>query len=213
VTGTERISYRSRSKRMLRFLAECRVTHATSVLDVGGNPAIWLTLPEQLRPRVTFVNMPRAAEPGDDREHLVFADGGRLPFGDRSFDVAFSNSVIEHVGSRENQQRFAGELRRVGRICWVQTPSRFFPVEQHLLTPFVHWLPFRLRAWIVRRWTVWGSLTHPTQEERQYYVEHFLEDIRLLGAKELVGLFPGCRLIRERTLGWTRSLIATTAAL
>ncbi|WP_255695553.1 methyltransferase domain-containing protein [Rhodohalobacter sp. 614A] len=44
-------------------------------------------------------------------------------FEDKSFDVVFSNSVIEHVGSFENQRRFADEVRRVGKAYWVQTPD------------------------------------------------------------------------------------------
>ena len=195
---------------MRRFLKECRVTPSTRVLDVGGNPAIWLTLPPEVRPSVTYLNMPRASEPADDRARLVFGDGTNLPFADQSFDIAFSNSVIEHVGSRENQWKFAREIRRVGRTYWVQTPNRLFPVEQHLLTPFVHWLPMTLRAPMVRRWTVWGSITGATGEERRYYVEHFLKDIRLLSPTELAALFPGCRMIRERTFGWTKALIATS---
>ena len=68
-------------------------------------------------------------------------DGRALPFRDEAFDVVFSNSVIEHVGDAASQRRFAREVARVGRAYWVQTPNRWFPVEQHLLTPLVHWLP------------------------------------------------------------------------
>src|SRR5579863_5094084 len=139
--AADRLSQWFRARRMRLFLAEFPLTGDTRVLDVGGNPRIWSTLPATVRPQITYLNLPRAAESDDDRQHLVFGDGCHLPFADHSFDIAFSNSVIEHVGGSDAQARFAEEIRRVGRAYWVQTPNRRFPVEQHLLTPLIHWLP------------------------------------------------------------------------
>ena len=207
--GIEGMSEHFRARRMRRFLAECAVTAETRVLDVGGNPPIWQSLAVGSRPQVTYLNMPRAAEDDDDRGRLVFGDGLQLPFRDGEFDVAFSNSVIEHVGSAENQRQFAAEVRRVAKVYWVQTPNYWFPIEQHLLTPIVHWLPMSLRAAVVRRATVWGVVTKANEVQRRFYVDHFLSEIRLLSAGELAELFPGCRLIAERFLGWKKSLIAT----
>jgi hypothetical protein len=39
-------------------------------------------------------------------------------------------------------------------------------------------------------------------------VEHFISDIRLLSASELQRLFPDAVIVRERFLGFTKSLIA-----
>src|SRR6266513_3125217 len=93
-----RFSQSLRAQRMELFMREFALTPKTRVLDVGGNPRIWATVPVEVRPRITYLNLPRAAEPDDDRGRLVFGDGCRLPFADKSFDIAFSNSVIEHVG-------------------------------------------------------------------------------------------------------------------
>src|SRR5207247_1510773 len=68
----------------------------------------------------------------------------RLPFEDGAFDLAYSNSVIEHLPV-ERRAAFARELRRVARGWWVQTPAFSFPVEPHALLPFAHWLPARAR--------------------------------------------------------------------
>jgi SAM-dependent methyltransferase len=138
----------------------------------------------------------------------VAADACALPFGDASFDVVFSNSVIEHLTTLERQQRFAKELARVGRCYCVQTPNRWFPVETHLLTPFVHYLPKRLQAPLVRRWTGWASLTGIRGERKHFYIEHYLADVRLLARGELQALFPQSTIIAERFLGLTKSLIA-----
>jgi Methyltransferase domain len=200
------LSRRFRRRRMLRFVRECHITADTRILDIGGTPDNWELSPVQ--PRLVLLNMPRARAALAGAAQWVAGDGRCLPFRDAAFDVVFSNSVIEHVGDASSQQCFAREVARVGRAFWVQTPNRWFPVEQHLLTPFVHWLPKRWQRTIVSRFTVWGVLTHPTADRRDFYVEHFLVDIRLLGFRELQGLFPAARIIRERFLGLTKSLIA-----
>ena len=202
-----RLSESFRARRMQAFLREFPLSPKMRVLDVGGNPHIWSTLPAELRPRITYLNLPRAAEPDDERTNLVFGDGCRLPFADRSFELAFSNSVIEHVGSAEAQRHFAREVERVSQAYWVQTPNRLFPVEQHLLTPFIHWLPAPWQRVLVPHVTVWGMLTAAGHDQRQFYYKHYLRDIRLLTAPELESLFPDGRLIRERFFGWTKSLI------
>jgi hypothetical protein len=81
-------------------------------------------------------------------------------------------------------------------------------VEQHLLTPFVHWLPKPWQQWMVPRFTVWSALVRPSADRRAFYVEHYLNEVRLLSPGEFGGLFPEARLIRERVLGWTKSLVA-----
>ena len=71
----------------------------------------------------------------------VVADGRDLPFADGEFDVGFSNAVVEHVGGRDDQERFVRELCRVAKRVFVTTPNRLFPVDPHTLLPFLHWLP------------------------------------------------------------------------
>jgi hypothetical protein len=39
-------------------------------------------------------------------------------------------------------------------------------------------------------------------------VEHYLREVRLLGAGEVSALFPGARILKERFLGITKSLVA-----
>ena len=117
--------------------------------------------------------------------------------------------MLEHVGGLDNQIALIRECARVARkVIFLTTPNRWFPVEQHLLTPFVHWLPKPWQRWIVPRFTVWGAVARPSDDRRQYYLEHYLEEVRLLGTAEMRALFPGARLIRERFGGWTKSLVA-----
>src|SRR5262245_25250334 len=149
------------------------VTPSTRILDVGGTPANWALLP--VRPRVVMLNLPRALEPADSGMPWVFADGCRLPFRDRSFDVVFSNSVIEHVGDARRQEEFAREIARVGVRYFVQTPNRWFPVEHHLLTPLIHFLPRSWQRRLVERFTIWEWLTRPRPDQREFFLRHYLE--------------------------------------
>lgn len=194
-----------RRRRMRRFEQLLHLEAGTRVLDVGGTPMNWDLA--SIRPRVTLVNMPRAREDAGST-NLVAADGRSLPFADHSFDVVFSNSVIEHVGTPSDQQQFASEIVRVGVRYWVQTPNRWFPVELHLLTPLVHYLPRRWQARIFRRFTVWERMAKPRPDQREFYIEHYLRDVHLLDANKVQRLFPDAILIRERFLGFTKSLIA-----
>ena len=190
---------------MLRFARAMGIAAGTRVLDVGGTPAYWQLLPNP--PRVTLLNMARAAEALEGYS-WVAADGRSLPFRDGAFDVVFSNSVIEHVGDAASQARFAREAMRVGRRFWVQTPNRWFPVEQHLLMPLVHWLPRSWQRVLAPRLELSRFVHRLSPDRRRFYVVHYLEDVRLLDAASLQALFPGARVVRERFWGWTKSLIA-----
>jgi SAM-dependent methyltransferase len=180
-----------RRRRMRWFTETFRIRSTTSVLDVGGLPGNWTYVAPT--PRVTLLNLTS----GDVR-----ADGCRLPFRDGAFDVVFSNSVIEHVGPPDRQAAFAAELDRVGRGYFVQTPNRWFPIEPHLLTPVVHYLPDRARRRLLRL-TVWALLTRPSPDR---YGD--MEVIRLLDRRDMRRMFPAASLRRERLLGLTKSLVA-----
>jgi SAM-dependent methyltransferase len=74
-------------------------------------------------------------------------NGGAFPFANASFDVCWSNAVIEHVGERNEQLLFLREICRVARRAFITTPNRYFPVEVHTRTPLLHLLP---RPWFER---------------------------------------------------------------
>lgn len=201
---------RFRARRMALLAKSVGLTSDMRVLDVGGTVDIWRLAP--VMPKLVLLNHARARYEIGAEEQVVLGDGASLPFADQSFDLVFSNSVIEHVGDRAQQARFAAEIARVGKQYWVQTPNRYFPVEHHLWTPFIHWLPRRWQAAILRRISIWQLVTKHDAKQREFYISHYLESIRLLSGSELGELFPGAAIIRERFLAWTKSLIAWRSA-
>jgi hypothetical protein len=195
---------RFRRRRMRRFLELFAPTASTRILDVGGTDAFWRLA--GVASDVVLLNIDVPVVPDDLPPNMryVQADGTTLPFPDRSFDICFSNSTIEHVHTYERQQAFASEMRRVGEAIWLQTPARSFPFEPHWLGFFIHWLPERWQRRLARNFTVWGWVNRPTQEQ----VDELVDEYRLLTHRELRQLFPDCEIRRERFLGLTKSYVA-----
>jgi len=204
-----KISRYFRSRRMRLFERTFQITSTTRVLDVGGSPLIWEFA--SVRPRLTILNM-GVVEPSPWPIDFVIGDGRMLPFEDGAFDIVFSNSVIEHVGTYADQRRFAEEVARVGRQYWVQTPNRDFPIELHLMLPLVHYLPKSWQRRVVSRFTVWERLVRPSPHMRTFYLEHFLNDLKLLNSRQLAVFFPEANILAERVLGVPKSLIAIRTA-
>jgi SAM-dependent methyltransferase len=120
---------------------------------------------------------------------FVLADvAAGLPFADAQFDLAYCNSVIEHVPPPA-RPAFAAELRRVARGWYVQTPARSFPIEPHSLLPGAQWLPAvaRRRYWRLGAQGTW-------------------EDLPLLRRGELEQLFGAAE--RERFGPFTKSWVS-----
>jgi Methyltransferase domain len=190
-----------RGKRMAEFYRLFGITPETRVLDVGGTIATWQY--SAFRPRVTLLNLSATRFDGRDMQCVV-GDGQRLPFEDGAFDVAFSNSVIEHLGDWGKQQSLAREIVRVARYYYVQTPNRWFFVEPHLITPFIHFLPRSWQRRMLRNCTVWGLVMRPTAQQ----CDQFLTEVRLLSETEMELLFADAKILREKVVGMTKSIIA-----
>jgi hypothetical protein len=200
---------RFRRARMRAFVETFEPQPTTTIVDVGGTPYNWQLVGTPGHVTLVNLELPREGVDGlPPNMVFVIGSGTRLDFESDSFDVAFSNSVIEHVGDWQAQQAFAAELRRVGRAVWVQTPARGFPVEPHLMGLFVHWLPRSWQRRLVRWCTGWGWLTRPSPER----VDAFLDGLRLLDGEQMQLLFPDCEIRRERFLGWTKAYVAVRPA-
>lgn len=176
-----------------------------SILDVGGTQEFWEKM-EFIRDdiKVVVYNL-SAAEMAHASLTSMAGDARNMrEFQDQQFDIAFSNSVIEHVGTYQQQSQMAEEVRRVGKRYFVQTPNRYFPIDPHVLLPFFQFLPFRLQVFILTHFrSPWGWKISSREEAVQY-----VKEIRLLTEKELRALFPGADIYKEKFLGLTKSLIA-----
>jgi hypothetical protein len=179
---------------------------AYQLLDVGGTPEFWQQMnfsPEN--GNIVLYNLIKTTTiPAQTRMTSISGDACDMHiFADKCFDIVFSNSVIEHVGTYRRQQQMAQEIQRVGQRYCVQTPNRYFPIEPHVLWPCFQFLPQSWQVYILLHIrSPWGwKIT--TREEAERYVRN----IRLLSEKELHILFPGTHIYREKFLGLTKSFL------
>jgi hypothetical protein len=206
-TGANSLSHRLRGRRFRlfeRLVAD--LPRPLTIIDVGGTNQYWeqrgwagredvqITLVNlEAEPRVHANIHPTAGNATDMSEHA-----------DASFDIAFSNSVIEHLFTYDNQASMAREIQRVGRAYWVQTPNFWFPIEPHFLVPVWHWLPENTRVKILQRRGVgWVGRVRDPVRAREIIQEH-----RLMRRKEIAALFPDAKLVGEKVMGLNKSWTA-----
>ncbi len=180
------------------------------IIDVGGTEPYWNIVPKQYfdeyKIQVLIVNLPGAVML-EDHGSFVFAatDGCDLAdFGDKSFHIGHSNSVVEHVGDWGRMVQFAKEISRVSQKLFVQTPNYWFPIEPHFMTPFFHWLPKPIRIWLVLHLQL-GHFGKATTVDEAVQI---VESARLLNRAMLQELFKDAHILTEKVFWLPKSFIA-----
>jgi Methyltransferase domain len=193
------VGSRMRKRRMALMAQRMKIAPGLKVLDLGGQAEIWRDVPETLK--ITIVNLPDVLmepEPGRHRFHFMHGDACDMhETPDQSYDLVFSNSVIEHVGGQEQQQAFAQTVRRVGKSYWVQTPSIWFPIEAHTGMPFWWFYPEALRQRLLRSWNIKTPAWADT-----------IKGTRVLSRQHFEQMFPEAQIHVERVFGIPKSYTA-----
>ena len=203
------LGYKFRIKRLQEFekmfFSRFSGLEKIEILDVGGTSYFWKNSALLSHPglHITLLNL-YPVETSHPAIHAVQGDATDMrEFETGSFDLVFSNSVIEHLYTLELQQKMASEILRVGKSYFIQTPNVYFPIEAHYALPLAQYYPkaflhFVLTQTKLSRMKKWSSA-----EASQYIAE-----IRLLNAQEMKALFPGASLLKEKVLGLTKSITA-----
>jgi SAM-dependent methyltransferase len=194
---------KSREQKHRIFQTRMRPTPQMRILNVGATGA-HLGLAEQFesfyeqRSRIVGGGI-SCAEAQDYRNSFpgvaaVVFDGCALPFPDKSFDIVYSNAVLEHLPSPAHVERFAAEVQRVGKGWFVTTPNLWYPIEPHYHLPFVQFLPEKPQRTVVR---AFGNVPY--------------DNLRLLTKKEMRRLFAAGEVIASRVTFYPETIIAYRA--
>ena len=180
-----------RLERMKQFLALVKPPSNARIIDLGGLIEMWQWFDHDFD--VTIINLPDSYKFKNTKSFgkytVVEGDATNLidTFSDKSFDIVFSNSVIEHVGDESKQADFASEVIRLGKAYWVQTPSNYWPLEPHTGVIGYWLLPEFMRQNLHRKWEkklpVWTEMVRGTT---------------VLSKNRMRELFPESQLYIER---------------
>jgi hypothetical protein len=178
------------------------------VLDLGGTMSFWMRAP-LVPAHVTIVNL--EIDEGSEAPWLTTITGDACEADSllvgQSFDLVFSNSLIEHVGGHSARSALAGVIRSLAPRYFVQTPYRYFPIEPHWLFPAMQFLPVPARRYIAPRW--------PLGHTRGWEPGHAFDEVlstELIGAAQMRAYFPDSQLLWERFLGLPKSMVAVRQA-
>ena len=202
------INQKFRQKRFAFFISlmkQVKSDRPLQILDIGGTEIYWERMGylENLEEHITLLNLDLTEVKNKNNFKSVIGDACNLSeYKDKQFDIVFSNSVIEHLFTKENQQKMADEVRRIGKNYYIQTPNYYFPIEPHWLFPCFQFLPFSTRVFLTKNFSL-GH--HPKAVTKEAAIKR-VNEVKLLSAKEMKKMFPDGSLYREIFLGLTKSL-------
>jgi ubiquinone/menaquinone biosynthesis C-methylase UbiE len=135
-----------KAEKIARLVESVRPWTGAQVLDVGTGAGV---IAHALAGEVGPAGQVHSVDVLDERAeregfHFQQVSDPRLPFPDRSFDIALSNHVIEHVGDTPEQRLHLAELHRVLKddgVLYLATATRWLLMEPHYHLPFLSWLP------------------------------------------------------------------------
>ena len=192
---------RKRFRFFLSQLEKLKSDKPISILDIGGTQSFWekMNFTDTELVHITLLNL-HLEKTRFKNFSSIQKDACNLSgIKDKEFDIVHSNSVIEHLSTKENQQKMANEVRRVGKYYYVQTPDYSFPIEPHWVFPFFHYLPFGLRVFLTR------YLPLATTASDIETARRLVREVRLLTLEEMKCLFPEGKVFPEKIWGLTKS--------
>jgi hypothetical protein len=193
---------RARSRRWLRLAREFPDLADMTVLDLGGVVSEWTSA--SVRPaRVTVLNL--FPQPSDDTTEVIVGDACTPPpeLDGRTFDLVFSNSVIDQVGGHFRRLQFRDNVQTFAPRHWIQTAYRYFPVDAYTLFPWQQSLPLKARAALSRHWPL--GYRHSKSYEESVMLSLAIDS---LSKTAFQVYFPDSLIITERVGGLVKSLTA-----
>lgn len=205
-SSTTSLSHSMRFKRFIYFKSLLqKFNRPISILDIGGTQEYWVNMGlDSDDYKITLLNLAEQEVTSLNFCSVIGNATNLLNFSDKSFDIVFSNSVIEHLFTKENQKKMACEVMRVGKYHFIQTPNYYFPLEPHFLFPGFQYLPKSVRCLLIHKF----NLGHIPKKKSIDEAKLIVDEIRLLTINEMKQLFPQSFIWKEKIGGFVKSIVA-----
>ena len=201
------VSYRLRKKRFEFFSEFCsKLKKPVKILDLGGSDYHWRNsrFRDNKNFHITIVNTELQNIKDISNMSFIKKDVRDLDyFDDIEFDLVYSNSLFEHINNFEEQKKLAGEIQRIGKHYFIQTPNYYFPLEPHFLFPFFQFMPESIRTKLIMKYDL-GWFKKQVDESK---ARELASSVRLLRKSELKKMFPGGKIFTEKYLLLNKSFI------
>ncbi len=212
-------SQKFKRKRKDLFYRYLKPEPGNKILDFGGDDGSWMNYLISFRSEDLYVadiykEPLEIASTKYGFKTVLLDESGKIPFEDNFFDIVFCNSAIEHVTVDKNEmysiktnkefirksmirQRFlADEIKRVSKKYFIQTPCKHFIIESHTWLPSLYiYLPRKFQLKLIRFLN-------------KYWIKLSSPDINLLTTRDMKDLFPEAKIIKEKSLLLTKSIVA-----
>ncbi len=174
------------------------------ILDVGGTQLFWEVrgFHNDKDFQITILNLHKEESSYKNIDSVIGNACDLSEFMENEFDVVFSNSVIEHLYSYENQVLMAKETVRVGKYHFIQTPNRYFLIEPHFLLPLFQFFPQTIKLFILTK----TKLSKGRKMDRELATNR-IKELRLLSISELRKIYPNSSIYKEKFFGMNKSFV------
>lgn len=201
------VSHRLREIRFAFFSEFCsKLEKPVNILDLGGSDYHWRNsrFRDNKNFQITIVNTELQNIKDISNMSFIKKDVRDLDyFDDIEFDLVYSNSLFEHINNFEEQKKLAGEIQRIGKHYFIQTPNYYFPLEPHFLFPFFQFMPDSIRTKLIMKHDL-GWFKKQVDESK---ARELASSVRLLRKSELKKMFPGGKIFTEKYLLLNKSFI------
>ena len=173
-----------------------------NILDIGGTLEFWVNsgfLADLLQIKEINITLLNIKEYQSNHPNIKTAIGDATnlkQFRDGEFDIVFSNSVIEHLFTYENQLLMSAEIKRISKRFFIHTPNKYFPIEPHFQFPLFQFLPLSIKVILIRNFKLGWRNKAATKEQAVKTVT----EIRLLGKKNSINCFQIPKYTRRNFL-------------
>ena len=131
---------------------------SVNIIDLGGTESFWNIIDTEFlivhKVKITLINLINYKIKNKKVFSQINQDFFECKFKNNSFDLSFSNSVIEHIGDTKKLISFCNLHKNLSKYYYLQTPNKYFFIEPHFMFPFFNFLPKIFQLFLISNFNI-----------------------------------------------------------